>query len=337
MLQWPCLAFRLRLLPILYSFRRCPYAMRARWALLQAGLMVQWREIELKAKPAAMLEASSKGTVPVLVLADGSVIDESLAIMRWALQKADPCGVLEAEDSALLIEENDRSLKHHLDRFKYTDRYPGALKEDHRQAGLVILRSWSERISRNGWLLADRMALADAALWPFVRQWRLTDAAGFDADPHLAPLREWLMRFLDDPMMERLMQRADPWLSGGMQPIFPADAIAIPMDQPLFHLALESDWQAALERGDYRVSTRGLSLEQVGFIHLSWQEQLQATFDRFYADAGAVLTLRINPKLVSAPLRADAIHTGVLFPHLYGPLPIASVVEVSPFSSLPAC
>ncbi len=249
MLQWPCLAFRLRLLPILYSFRRCPYAMRARWALLQAGLMVQWREIELKAKPAAMLEASPKGTVPVLVLADGSVIDESLAIMRWALQKADPCGVLEAEDSALLIEENDRSLKHHLDRFKYTDRYPGALKEDHRQAGLVILRSWSERISRNGWLQADRMALADAALWPFVRQWRLTDAAGFDADPHLAPLREWLMRFLDDPMMERLMQRSDPWLPGGMQPIFPADAIAIPMDQPLFHLALESDWQAAIELG----------------------------------------------------------------------------------------
>ncbi|MBC8168216.1 MAG: DUF952 domain-containing protein, partial [Synechococcus sp.] len=111
----------------------------------------------------------------------------------------------------------------------------------------------------------------------------------------------------------------------------------IPMDQPLFHLALESDWQAALERGDYRVSTRGLSLAQVGFIHLSWQEQVQATFDRFYADAGAVLTLRIDPKLVSAPLRADAIHTGVLFPHLYGPLPIASVVEVSPFSSLPAC
>lgn len=72
--------------------------MRARWALLQAGLMVQWREIELKARPAAMLEASPKGTVPVLVLADGNVIDESLAIMRWALQKADPCGVLEAED-----------------------------------------------------------------------------------------------------------------------------------------------------------------------------------------------------------------------------------------------
>ena len=144
------------------------------------------------------------------------------------------------------------------------------------------------------------------------------------------------MRFLDDPMMERLMQRADPWLPGGMQPVFPADATAIPMDQPLFHLALESDWQAAVQQGDYRVSTRGFSLEQVGFIHLSWQEQVQDTFDRFYADAGAVLTLRINPKLVSAPLRADAIHTGVLFPHLYGPLPIASVVEVSPFSSLPA-
>ena len=311
--------------------------MRARWALLQAGLLVQWREIELKAKPAAMLEVSAKGTVPVLVLPDGSVIDESLAIMRWALQQVDPRGVLEGEGSDFLIEENDGPFKHHLDRFKYTDRYPGALKENHRQAGLEILRRWSERIRRNGWLLADRLALADAALWPFVRQWRLADAAGFDADHHLAPLREWLMRFLDDPMMERLMQRADPWLPGAMQPIFPADAIAIPIDQPLFHLALEADWKAALQHGDYRVSTRGLSLEQVGFIHLSWQEQVQDTFDRFYADAGAVLSLRIDPKLVSAPLRADAIHTGVLFPHLYGPLPIASVVEVSPFSSLPTC
>ncbi len=311
--------------------------MRARWALLQAGLLVQWREIELKAKPAAMLEVSAKGTVPVLVLPDGSVIDESLAIMRWALQQADPRGVLEGEGSDFLIEENDGPFKHHLDRFKYTDRYPGALKENHRQAGLEILRRWSERIRRNGWLLADRLALADAALWPFVRQWRLADEAGFDADHHLAPLREWLMRFLDDPMMERLMQRADPWLPGAMQPIFPADAIAIPIDQPLFHLALEADWKAALQHGDYRVSTRGLSLEQVGFIHLSWQEQVQATFDRFYADAGAVLSLRIDPKLVSAPLRADAIHTGVLFPHLYGPLPIASVVEVSPFCSLPTC
>lgn len=311
--------------------------MRARWALLQAGLLVQWREIELKAKPAAMLEVSAKGTVPVLVLPDGSVIDESLAIMRWALQQADPRGVLEGEGSDFLIEENDGPFKHHLDRFKYTDRYPGALKENHRQAGLEILHRWSERIRRNGWLLADRLALADAALWPFVRQWRLADAAGFDADHHLAPLREWLMRFLDDPMMERLMQRADPWLPGAMQPIFPADAIAIPIDQPLFHLALEADWKAALQHGDYRVSTRGLSLEQVGFIHLSWQEQVQDTFDRFYADAGAVLSLRIDPKLVSAPLRADAIHTGVLFPHLYGPLPIASVVEVSPFSSLPTC
>ena len=311
--------------------------MRARWALLQAGLMVQWREIALKAKPAAMLEVSAKGTVPVLVLPDGRVIDESLAIMRWALLQADPRGVLDTADSASLIEENDGPFKYHLDRFKYTDRYPGALKEDHRQAGLVILRRWSDRISHNGWLLADQMTLADAALWPFVRQWRLADAVGFDADDHLVPLREWLLRFLDDPMMERLMQRADPWSLGGMQPIFPADAIAIPLDQPLFHLALESDWQAAVQQGSYRVSTRGLSLEQVGFIHLSWQEQLQGTFDRFYADAGAVLTLRIDPKLVSAPLRADAIPTGALFPHLYGPLPLASVVEVSPFSSLPGC
>ena len=311
--------------------------MRARWALLHAGLLVHWREIELKAKPKEMLDASPKGTVPVLILPDGIVIDESLAIMRWALQQADPRGVMTARDSDLLIQVNDGSFKHHLDRFKYSDRYPGSSKEEHFQKGLEILRRWSKCISPNGWLLGDQMSLADAAIWPFVRQWRLADSVGFDADQGLKPLRDWLRRFIEDPMFERLMQRADPWLPGGMQPIFPADAIAIPMDQSLFHLALADDWEAALLTGNYRVSTRGLSLEQVGFIHLSWQEQVQDTFNRFYADAGPVVTLRIDPKSVSAPLRADAIQTGVLFPHLYGPLPVASVVEVTPFSPLRSC
>ena len=112
--------------PILYSFRRCPYAMRARWALLESGLLVQWREIALEAKPPEMLEASPKGTVPVLVLGDGTVIDESRAVIDWALNQADPRQLLQAGDAEALIAENDGPFKHHLDRFKYTDRYPGA-------------------------------------------------------------------------------------------------------------------------------------------------------------------------------------------------------------------
>ena len=178
------------MLPILYSFRRCPYAMRARWALLEAGLLVQWREIALKAKPSEMLAVSPKGTVPVLVLPDGSVIEESLAVMHWALDQADPRELRNAGDASALIEQNDGAFKHHLDRFKYTDRYPGTNKEEQRAAGLAILQNWNQRIADQGWLLGERCSLADAALWPFVRQWRIADPEGFDNNS-LEALRHW--------------------------------------------------------------------------------------------------------------------------------------------------
>ena len=320
------------MLPILYSFRRCPYAMRARWALLEAGLLVQWREIALKAKPTEMLDASAKGTVPVLILGDGTVIDESLDVMHWALNQADPRGLLDATDASALIAENDGPFKHHLDRFKYSDRYPGDDKASNHEAGLAILRRWTDRIKAQGWLNGSRCSLADIALWPFVRQWRIADPEGFDADPQLHHVREWLHRFLDDPRFERLMQRADPWSAGGQQHHFPADAIAVPRDQPLFHLALAQDWQAAQANGSYRISTRGLTLEQVGFIHCSWQEQVASTYQRFYADAGDVLLLEIEPSRLQAPLRADAIPTGELFPHLYGPLPISAVSNANRYA-----
>ena len=317
------------MLPILYSFRRCPYAMRARWALLEAGLLVQWREIALKAKPAELLEVSPKGTVPVLALPDGEVIEESRAVMDWALDQADPRGLRWAGEASTLIEQNDGPFKHHLDRFKYTDRYPGTNKEEQRAAGLKILSSWNQRIADQGWLLGDRPSLADAAIWPFLRQWRIADPEGFDNDTALAPLRSWLTRFLEAPRFERLMQRADPWSAGGQQHHFPADAVAVPLDQPLFHLALKGDWQAAQTNGSYRISTRGMTLEQVGFIHCSWREQVDATYQRFYADAGEVVLLEIDPAAVGVPLRADAIPTGELFPHLYGPLNPAAVRSVA--------
>ncbi len=320
-------------LPILYSFRRCPFAMRARWALLEAGLIVHWREIELKHKPVEMLESSAKGTVPVLVLPNGTVIDESEAVMRWALAQADPRGLLRAADASALIAQNDGVFKRHLDRFKYTDRYPGESRDEHRDAGLRILADWSQRLEQNPWLLGPVISLADAALWPFVRQWRIADPDAFEANGQLAPLREWLQRFLDDPSFERLMQRADPWCSGGLQPLFPADAIAVPVDQPLFHLALKGDWEQAQDSGTYQWSTRGMRLTEVGFIHCSWQEQVPKTFERFYADAGEIVLLEIDPIRLNSPLRADAIPTGELFPHLYGPLPIEAVRSITPYSS----
>jgi glutathione S-transferase len=280
-----------------------------------------------------MLECSAKGTVPVLVLPDGTVIDESEAVMRWALTQADPRGLLLSDGASALISENDGVFKHHLDRFKYTDRYPGESRDEHRDAGLSILFGWSQRLEQHPWLLGPAISLADAALWPFVRQWRLADPDGFEANGQLAPLRVWLNRFLEDPSFERLMQRADPWCTGGLQPLFPADATAVPLDEPLFHLALKDDWEQAQDPSNYQWSTRGMRLDQVGFIHCSWQEQVAKTFERFYADAGDVLLLEIDPKRLTAPLRADAIPTGELFPHLYGHLPIEAVRSITPYGS----
>jgi glutathione S-transferase len=232
-----------------------------------------------------------------------------------------------------LIAQNDGVFKRHLDRFKYTDRYPGESRDEHRDAGLRILADWSQRLEQNPWLLGPVISLADAALWPFVRQWRFADPDAFEANGQLAPLREWLQRFLDNPSFERLMQRADPWCSGGLQPLFPADAIAVPLDQPLFHLALKGDWEQAQDSGTYQWSTRGMRLTEVGFIHCSWQEQVPKTFERFYADAGEIVLLEIDPTRLTSPLRADAIPTGDLFPHLYGPLPIEAVRSITPYGS----
>ncbi len=314
--------------PVLYSFRRCPYAMRARGALLASGVLVELREIQLKHKPQSMLEASAKGTVPVLVCADGRVIDESLDVMHWALTQADPQNWLTAGDATDLIAENDGPLKYHLDRFKYSDRYPDCSADEHREAGLCILKRWNELIAQQGWLLGDRLSLADAALWPFVRQWRIADPQAFDADPDLESLRIWLNRLIEGPAFDRLMSRFDPWQPGDAPKLFPADAQSVPLDQPLFHLALEQDWLKAQASGFYSVSTRGLNLAQVGFIHLSWRDQVVDTFERFYADAGSIRLLEIDPLRLNSPLRADSIPTGLFFPHLYGPLPVSAVVDI---------
>ena len=328
-------------LPVLYSFRRCPYAMRARWALLQAGLLVEWREVALRHKPECLRQVSPKATVPVLVTADGRVIDESLAVMRWALRQADPCDWLgvglaseQREAIAMLIEENDGPFKHHLDRFKYTDRYPGASREEHQRQGLALLESWSTRIASTGWLVGQRCSLADAALWPFVRQWRIADPIGFDQYAPLASLRLWLQRFLDAPAFDRLMQRIEPWQPGDPRRLFPGDSAPVDVSAPVFHLALADDWAEAQKNGRYCISTRGLSLAQVGFIHASQAEQVAATYQRFYADAGAVVLLTIDLKRIKQPWRADPAPGGERFPHLYGPLPVTAVTAVDPYPTL---
>jgi len=165
-------------LPILYSFRRCPYAIRARLALLASGTVCEIREVKLSAKPAEMLALSPKATVPVLLSPDGRVIEESLDIMRWALARNDPEGWLDRSDE-LLIACNDGPFKHHLDRYKYPDRHD-ADPAEHRAAALDLLRPLEARLLASPYLCGDAMGLADAALMPFVRQFAQTDLAWFD-------------------------------------------------------------------------------------------------------------------------------------------------------------
>lgn len=197
--------------PILYSFRRCPYAMRARLALLISEADCELREVKLSAKPQAMLEASPKGTVPVLVLPDGSVIDESLDVVRWALARNDPEGWLERDDPDL-IARNDGPFKHDLDRYKYPERHDSDALA-HRELGLEFLSVLESRLTRFGQLCAQECGLADMAIMPFVRQFAAIDQTWFLAQP-LPLVQTWLAAHLASRLMASAMVRHPPWSPG---------------------------------------------------------------------------------------------------------------------------
>ncbi len=206
-------------LPILYSFRRCPYAMRARLALAVSGNVCELREVKLSAKPPEMLAASPKGTVPVLVLPDGTVIDQSLDVMRWALAKSDPEGWLTRDDPAL-IERNDGAFKHDLDHYKYPDRHGGDPLV-HRESGLVFIQVLEGRLSRSTQLCGPLRGLADAAIMPFVRQFAATDPAWF-GEQNLPHLKAWLTGHVASGLFNAVMLRVNPWSAGDPSVRFPA-------------------------------------------------------------------------------------------------------------------
>lgn len=200
--------------PILYSFRRCPYAMRARLALLLGGATCEIREVVLRDKPAAMIAVSPKATVPVLVLPDGRVIDQSLDIMRWALPTPFPY------DEAALIEINDGAFKLHLDRYKYPDRHA----EDRlaqRAAAMEILAGYETRLGNHAHLCGDTPSIADHAIMPFVRQFAAVDQRWFDGRS-LPMLRRWLANHIASPLFDRAMIRLPAWRPGDPATIFPA-------------------------------------------------------------------------------------------------------------------
>ncbi|TDT73167.1 glutathione S-transferase [Litoreibacter halocynthiae] len=199
-------------IPILYSFRRCPYAMRARLAIHAAGLTMQHREIVLRDKAPEFLEASPKGTVPVVIASD-VVIEESLDIMQWALDQNDPENWLHnREDSLALIAQNDGPFKTALDRYKYANRHDND-PETWRAAGASTLESYDSILAQKPYLLGAQPTLADIAIFPFIRQFANTDRAWFDAKPW-PHLHRWLDAHLTSDRFAAIMVKYPKWQAG---------------------------------------------------------------------------------------------------------------------------
>lgn len=201
--------------PILYTFRRCPYAMRGRMAIAHSGIEVELRELILRDKPAHMLEISPKGTVPVVLLPDGEVLDESLDVAFWALRQNDQDDWLapwvdDGDATKALVDENDGPFKHALDRYKYATRYEGVDPLEHRERGEVFLAKLNDRLSGQNWLFGDRFSFLDAAIAPFVRQFRMPDTDWFDTSSYEG-VRDWLSRFVEHPAFTRVMKKYPLW------------------------------------------------------------------------------------------------------------------------------
>jgi len=222
-------------LPILYSFRRCPYAMRARLALHVSGIAVELREVALSNKPAALLAASPKATVPVLVLPDEKVIDESWDIMLWALSKQYPqhdpenwLGEKKANVKAAseLINENDTHFKHNLDRYKYPDLYPEQTQIYYRTQGALFLQQLEHHLSiapNKAYLLGDSLSIADAGIFPFIRQFADVDKNWFELSPYPL-LQAWLKNILDTERYAAVMKKYPPWKVGDAPVVLRSDA-----------------------------------------------------------------------------------------------------------------
>lgn len=213
-------------LPVLYSFRRCPYAMRARMAISYSGVPVALREVVLRNKPESLLIQSPKGTVPVLILPDGRVIDQSVEIMYWALAANDPDNWTGGSDTVLfeqtnsLIQENDQEFKKWLDRYKYADRYPEHPMAYYREQGEVFLMRLENHLKTAHYLLSDRITLADIALFPFVRQFAHVDEEWFKKTPY-PRLQQWLMSLTESTLFTSVMQKYKPWAPEEKVVIFP--------------------------------------------------------------------------------------------------------------------
>ena len=201
---------------ILYSYRRCPYAMRARMALKLAGIEVEIREVSLRDKPTHLLQVSPKATVPVLILQDGKVMDESLDIMYWAFKKHALGANIHAGTSVLIL-ENDTSFKQALDCYKYPEKHPSKTQAQHRADGEIFLQKLENLLEINTYLLQATPSFADIAIFPFIRQFSAVDNAWFETSPY-PKLRAWLNGWIESELFKSVMQKQAVYVGGVCSP-----------------------------------------------------------------------------------------------------------------------
>lgn len=201
--------------PILYSFRRCPYAMRARMAIYQANIKCELREVVLKDKPESMLLLSDKGTVPVLLTPDKEIIEQSIDVMRWALNICDPDDwfIEDESQSQYLIDYNDNEFKHFLDRYKYHVGYPEHTQDYYRDNAEGFLKIIEKQLSNNEGiaLLGNNLSFADIAIFPFIRQFSKVDLDWFQASPYEC-LKQWTLNIEQSKLFQGCMKKHEQWL-----------------------------------------------------------------------------------------------------------------------------
>lgn len=209
-------------LPILYSFRRCPYAMRARFALAYSGFKCELREVDLKNKPQELIDISPKATVPVLLLSDGTLIEESMDIINYALKYNDPdnWSYIDSEFFDYIVKKNDHEFVPALQKYKYHDRHPEQSKEYYlKQSENVFLIWLEEKLKKSTYLAGDQISSADIAIFPFVRQFVMSDQLWFDNSEY-NNIRRWLQIFLNNPIYTIIMKKHSPWQNGSTSTVF---------------------------------------------------------------------------------------------------------------------
>ena len=215
-------------MPILYSFKRCPYAMRARMAIYLSQIVVEHREVSLKNKPKSMMEISPKGTVPVLLLENGDVIDESMDIINWCLETKSRVfkDILDDSQKAFtkkIIKIFDEKFKFHLDRYKYATRYKNGDAVSHRDTCLDILKTLDKNINNTKWFFSNNVNKIDISVLPFIRQFRIADSLWFDANQSIPNIQIWLENFLQSKLLNEVMINFDAWDPNDPIKLFPTN------------------------------------------------------------------------------------------------------------------